>query len=126
MKQEIQLNEHNKQEYPPMHTAEHILNQTMVRMFGCPRSKNAHIERKKSKCDYLLAEEPSAEAMAEVEKKINEVIDRHLPVTIEFMPKEKAGACIGSHVANTSEIGHFKLLNYDYADGRLRLRFKLV
>lgn len=32
MKQEIQLNEHNKQEYPPMHTAEHILNQTMVRM----------------------------------------------------------------------------------------------
>ena len=36
----------------PMHTAEHILNQTMVRMFGCPRSKNAHIERKKSKCDY--------------------------------------------------------------------------
>ena len=142
MKQEIQLNEHNKQEYPPMHTAEHILNQTMVRMFGCPRSKNAHIERKKSKCDYLLAEEPSAEAMAEVEKKIDEVIDRHLPVTIEFMPKEEAGdivdlsivrigdydacACIGSHVANTSEIGHFKLLNYDYADGRLRLRFKLV
>ena len=44
MEQEIQLNEHNKQEYPPMHTAEHILNQTMVRMFGCPRSKNAHIE----------------------------------------------------------------------------------
>ena len=86
MEQEIQLNEHNKQEYPPMHTAEHILNQTMVRMFGCPRSKNAHIERKKSKCDYLLAEEPSPEAMAEVEKKINEVIDRHLPVTIEFMP----------------------------------------
>ena len=34
-----------------------------------------------------------------------------------------ACACIGSHVANTSEIGHFKLLNYDYADGRLRLRF---
>ena len=32
MEQEIQLNEHNKQEYPPMHTAEHILNQTMVRM----------------------------------------------------------------------------------------------
>ena len=48
MEQEIQLNEHNKAEYPPMHTAEHILNQTMVRMFGCPRSKNAHIERKKS------------------------------------------------------------------------------
>lgn len=76
MEQEIQLNGHNKAEYPPMHTAEHILNQTMVRMFGCPRSKNAHIERKKSKCDYELPEEPSAEIMAEVERRINEVIDR--------------------------------------------------
>ena len=45
MEQEIQLNGHNKQEYPPMHTAEHILNQTMIRMFGCERSKNTHIER---------------------------------------------------------------------------------
>ena len=153
MEQEIQLNEHNKAEYPPMHTAEHILNQTMVRMFGCPRSKNAHIERKKSKCDYELAEEPSVEMMTEVERKVNEVIDMHLPVTIAFMPKEEAGfivdlsklpedasdvlrivrvgdydtcACIGTHVNNTSEIGHFKLLNYDYSEGRLRLRFKLV
>ena len=43
------LNAHNKQEYEPAHSAEHILNATMVRMFGCPRSMNAHIERKKSK-----------------------------------------------------------------------------
>ena len=77
MEQEIQLNEHNKAEYPPMHTAEHILNQTMVRMFGCPRSKNAHIERKKSKCDYELSEAPTAEMMAEVERRINEVIEQH-------------------------------------------------
>ena len=153
MEQEIQLNEHNKQEYPPMHTAEHILNQTMVRMFGCPRSKNAHIERKKSKCDYELQEEPTAEMMEEVERRINEVIDRHLPGTIEFVPKAEAGkivdlsklpedasetlrivrigdydtcACIGAHVNNTSEIGHFKMLTYDYTDGRLRLRFKLT
>lgn len=153
MEQEIQLNEHNKQEYPPMHTAEHILNQTMVRMFGCPRSRNAHIERKKSKCDYLLPQAPSDEQMEEIERKVNEVIDRHLDVSIEFMPRQEAGrlvdlsklpqeasdtlrivrvgdydacACIGAHVKNTSEIGHFKLLTYDYADGRLRLRFKLT
>ena len=153
MEQEIQLNEHTTAEYPPMHTAEHILNQTMVRMFGCPRSKNAHIERKKSKCDYELPEEPTAEIMAEVERRVNEVIDRHLPVTIEFVPKAEAKeivdlsklpedasdtlrivrigdydacACIGAHVNNTSEIGHFKMLTYDYTDGRLRLRFKLT
>ena len=31
MEQQIQLNDHNKQEYPPMHTAEHLLNATMVK-----------------------------------------------------------------------------------------------
>lgn len=43
------LNAHNKEEFPPAHTAEHLLNQTMVRMFGCERSNNAHIERKKAR-----------------------------------------------------------------------------
>ena len=42
----MEFNQHNKQEYPPMHTAEHILNGTMVRMFGWPISFSAHIERK--------------------------------------------------------------------------------
>ncbi|MDR1500725.1 MAG: hypothetical protein LBI58_07075 [Tannerellaceae bacterium] len=147
----IVLNEHNKTEYPPMHTAEHILNQTMVRMFGCGRSRNAHIEKKKSKCDYLLEDEPGAETMTEVERRVNEVIGQHLPVTIHFLSREEAAgivdlsklpgnasetlrivrigdydacACIGAHVSNTSEIGRFKL-NYDYSEGRLRLRFKL-
>lgn len=152
MEQEIQLNEHNKAEYPPMHTVEHILNQTMVRMFGCPRSKNAHIERKKSKCDYELNEEPSAATIEEIERKVNEVINQKLPVTIEFMPREEAAkivdlsklpkdasetlrivrigdydacACIGAHVSNTSEIGKFKIISTDYTEGRFRIRFKL-
>ena len=34
------LNAHNKAEYEPAHTAEHILNRTIVNMFGCPRSRN--------------------------------------------------------------------------------------
>ncbi|MDR1879882.1 MAG: hypothetical protein LBQ78_03005 [Tannerellaceae bacterium] len=153
MNQEPVLNEAKKDYSCPMHTAEHILNQTMVRMFGCPRSMNAHIEKKKSKCDYLLAEAPGVEAMEEVERRVNEVIERHLPVTIDFLPRNEAAgivdlsklpenasdtlrivrvgdydacACIGEHVRNTSEIGHFKLLNWDYAEGRLRLRFKLT
>lgn len=28
------FNAHNKEEFPPAHTAEHILNATMVKMFG--------------------------------------------------------------------------------------------
>ena len=147
------LNAHNKEEYPPMHTAEHILNATMVRMFGCPRSKNAHIERKKSKCDYLLTECPTEEQVTQIEAAVNEVISRNLPVTIEFVQKEEAAgivdlsklpndvsptlrivrvgdydacACIGAHVSNTSEIGTFKILSHDYEDGRWRVRWKVT
>lgn len=75
-----------------MHTAEHILNRTMVEMFGCPRSRNAHIERKKSKCDYELPEEPTAEQLAAVEAKVNEIIARALPVTVEFVTRAEVPA----------------------------------
>ena len=65
------LNTHNKAEYEPAHSCEHLLNATMVKMFGCPRSKNAHVEKKKSKCDYLLDAEPSAGQVAQIEAKVN-------------------------------------------------------
>lgn len=148
----LQLNDHNKAEYPPMHTVEHILNQTMVRMFGCERSRNAHIERKKSKCDYTLSCAPSDEQIAEIERRVNEVIALQLPVTTEFVSRADvpAGvdlgklpadasdtlrivrvgdydtcACIGSHVRNTNEIGTFRIISHSFAEGTLRLRFKL-
>jgi misacylated tRNA(Ala) deacylase len=89
MEQQPQLNDHNKQEYPPMHSVEHILNATMVKTFGCPRSRTAHIEKKKSKCDYELSSCPTDEQIQAVEDKVNEVINQHLPVTIEFMKKLK-------------------------------------
>ncbi|MBO5846231.1 MAG: hypothetical protein J6Q71_01780 [Bacteroidales bacterium] len=152
MGQEVILNAHNKAEYPPMHTAEHILNQTMVRMFGCPRSKNAHIERKKSKCDYLLETAPTPEQVAEIETRVNEVIAANLPVTIEFVTHEEAAkivdmsklpeevsqtlrivrigdydacACVGAHVEHTGEIGQFVIISSDWEEGRWRVRFKL-
>ena len=147
------LNAHNKAEYEPAHTAEHILNATMVKMFGCPRSRNAHIEKKKSKCDYILAEEPTAEQVAQIEAKVNEVIAAGLDVTIEFMQREEAAAivdlsklpedasqtlrivrigdydacaCIGAHVRNTSEIGTFKIISHSFENGVWRLRWKVV
>ncbi|HEY5499401.1 MAG TPA: hypothetical protein VIK20_03340 [Bacteroidales bacterium] len=150
--EEIILNNHNKEEFPPMHTAEHILNQTMIRMFGCSRSKNAHIEKKKSKCDYFLENVPTSEQIAEIERRVNDVINRNLSVTYDFVTLEEAAkivdlsklpentesplrlvrigdydvcACIGTHVSTTSEIGHFKLLSHDFENGRWRMRFKL-
>ena len=148
-----QLNDHNQAEYPPMHTVEHILNQTMIRMYGCERSRNAHIERKKSKCDYTLPQEPTAEQIAEIESRVNEVIKQNLPITIEFVSRENVPAevdlsklpadasetlrivrvgdydtcaCIGTHVANTSEIGTFKIISHSWENGTMRLRFKLL
>jgi alanyl-tRNA synthetase len=147
------LNAHNKAEHEESHSCEHILNGTMVKMFGCPRSRNAHIERKKSKCDYLLDNEPTAEQVAAVEAKVNEEIAKNHDVTVEFMPRDEAAkivdlsklpedasetlrivrigdydvcACIGAHVSNTSEIGTFKIISHSFADGVWRLRWKII
>lgn len=153
MEQETLLNEHNKQEYPPMHTCEHIVNRTMVNIFGCGRAVSAHIERKKSKLDFALPKAPSVEDIENIEKTVNEVIARHLPVTTEFITQEEAVGrfdlkrlpdnasdtvrivrvgdydeclCIGLHVTNTSEIGTFCIISSDYKDGIFRIRFKLA
>ena len=151
--QEPQLNDHNKAEYPPMHTAEHILNQTMVRMFGCQRSNNAHIERKKSKINYELTAQPTPEQVEEIARRVNEVIDAHLPVSYEFVSRNEVPAevslerlpdeasdtlrlvrvgdydvcaCIGTHVENTSEIGRFHINSTSWKEGQFRIVFKLV
>lgn len=146
------LNEHNKAEFPPAHTAEHLLNQTMVRMFGCDRSKNAHIERKKSKINYNLATCPTAEQIAEVEQKMHELIAADLPVTYKFVTRDEIPEgvkldklpenasetlrlvyigdydicpCIGTHVASTKEIGNFRITSTSYNEGSFRIVFKV-
>lgn len=149
---EHQLNEAKKDYHEPMHTTEHILNQTMVRMFGCGRSMNAHIERRKSKCDYTLESAPTDEQIAEITRIVNETIRMNLPVKEEFMAREQAAeivdlsklpedasptlriikvgdydacACIGQHVENTSEIGRFEILTHDFENGRWRVRWRV-
>lgn len=151
-KENIQLNAHNKSEYPPAHTAEHLLNQTMQRMFGCPRSKKTHIERKKSKINWTLDYCPSVEQVQEIEQKINELIRQNLPVTTELVHRDNVPAevsldklpsdaseylqlvligdhdicaCVGTHVASTSEIGEFKITSTSYNDGEFRIVYKV-
>lgn len=147
------LNQHNKEEYPPMHTCEHIVNGTMVKMFGCGRAVSAHIEKKKSKLDFRLEAEPGQEQIDELEKRVNEVIASDLPVTMSFITQEEAASrfdlkrlpdeasdtvrivsigdyddclCIGKHVERTSEIGTFKIISHNFENGILRIRFKLI
>ena len=150
-----ELNAHNKEEFPPAHTAEHLLNQVMVRMFGCERSKNAHIERKKSKISYVLDHKPTRQEEKAIADKMNELIAEDLPVTFEFvdrdhipegvkidrLPEDASETirlvrigdfdvcpCIGKHVRSTSQIGRFELLgtNWDGLTHSFRIRFKVI
>ncbi len=138
---------------PQMHTAEHILNQTMVRTFGCERSFSSHIEKKKSKCDYHFDRSLTTDEELELVKKINEVISRRLDVKEQFLTIEEAAErfnlsrlpegsgdtvrivtvgeydacpCIGPHVTNTSQIGVFQLVSTSNENQILRIRFKLI
>ena len=149
------FNDHNKEEFPPAHTAEHLLNQTMIRMFGCGRSFNAHVERKKSKMSFHLDQKPSRQDEREIENRKNELIAQDLPVTFEYatidnLPPEVSAdrlpsdvsdtirlvrigdydvcPCIGKHVRSTSQIGRFELLgtNWDEQEHSFRVRFKIV
>ena len=141
-----------KQYNPPMHSAEHILNQTMVRMFNCERSFSNHIEKKKSKCDYHFDRNLTEQEIEQLNFKVNEIIQQDLPVTEDFILREEAihkfnlqklpdeagdniriikiGAydacpCSGLHVSHTKEIGTFKIISTDFNEGVLRIRFKL-
>ena len=147
------LNPHNKEEHKPSHTAEHLLNQVMVRMFGCERSRNAHIERKKSKINYTLDHEPTPQQIEDIERQMNQLIAQDLPVTYEYVTRQSIPdgvtldklpqdasetirivrigdfdicPCIGQHVSSTGEIGSFHITSTSYKDQSFRIVFKVT
>ncbi len=141
-----------KQFDPRMHSAEHIVNQTMIRMFHSGRCFSAHIEKRKSKLDYHFNRPLSDQEVMELENRVNTVILADMPVTEQFLPKVEAetrfslvrlheGAgdiiriirigdydacpCIGPHVKSTGEIGEFRVISVSFDGGVLRIRYKL-
>ncbi len=155
MKDSFEALEEREVSFPPAHTAEHLLNQVMVRMFGCERSFNAHIERKKSKMSFHLDHKPSRQEEKEIERQMASLIEADLPVTFEYvtldtlpeginrdrLPKDvgedirlvRIGdfdvcPCIGKHVRSTAQIGRFEMLgtNWDEHERSFRVRFKIV
>lgn len=136
-----------------MHSAEHILNQTMVRMFDKGRSFSNHIEKKKSKCDYRFDRNLTIDEITSIETTVNGIIKSDLPIAETFIPRDEAAElfnlerlpdsaggsvrvikigdydscpCIGTHVQSTLEIGAFKIISTDHNDGVLRIRYKLI
>lgn len=149
------FNTHNKEEFPPAHTAEHLLNQVMIRMFGTERSSNAHIERKKSKMTFILDHKPDRKEEKAIEAEMNRLITEDLPVTYEMvdrnnipdgvsvdkLPEDASEIlrlvrigdfdvclCIGKHVRSTAQIGRFEMLgtNWDEEKHAFRVRFKVI
>jgi Ser-tRNA(Ala) deacylase AlaX len=143
-----------KKNYDPrMHSAEHILNQTMDRMYQCGRCFNAHIERKKSKCDYHFKKALKAAEVEEIQSRVNRIIQSDLQVSEGFISKSEVVRrfnteklpddvgeririisigdydhcpCIGPHVKSTAEIGEFRITSSAFEDGVLRIRYKLA
>ena len=136
-----------------MHTAEHILNQTMDKVFKCGRCFSAHIEKKKSKCDYRFDRDLTEAEADNINYRVNSVINENLNVREEFVNREAAEKkynllrlpehvkddiriikvgdydacpCIGEHVKSTKELGEFKIISHSFLDGVLRVRFKLL
>jgi len=149
----MDINEPKKDYNAPMHTAEHIINQTMVRMFGTGRSVSNHIEKKKSKVDYKIERALTTEEIAGLETEVNRIISLNLEVRESYLSREEAEMrvntdklppeaghivriisvgdydhcpCIGLHVKNTSEIGGVKIISSDFDPDKniLRIRYK--
>lgn len=146
------INDHNKQEYPPMHTAEHLLNGEMARRYGCGRAFSAHVERKKSKLDFRLARALEPQELKSLEDYVNGAIAADVAVTEEYITQAEAMArfdmsrlpdgasetvrvvrigeydeclCAGTHVRSTGEIGQFRISSSRHQDGVQRIVFRL-
>ncbi|MCH5241569.1 MAG: hypothetical protein J1F67_03985 [Muribaculaceae bacterium] len=147
-----EINAHNKQEHPPMHTAEHLLNGEIARRYKCGRAFSSHIERKKSKLDYHLPSQLTDEEIKSLEDYINDIVKEDVEVTEEYLSQADAMKrldlsrlpdnasdtvrvikigdydeclCAGTHVKRTSEIGNFRITSTRYQDGIQRIVFKL-
>ncbi len=134
------------------HTAHHLLLNALQKVLG----KNVHqrgsnITSERLRIDFSYGQKMTPEQIAEVEKIVNEQIQKALPVEQKILKKEEAeklgaehefGAkypdkvsvyfvgdsiefCGGPHSANTSELGHFKIIKEEASSAGVR-RIKAV
>jgi len=136
-----------------LHTAAHLLLEALRRVLGDHVfQKGSNITGERLRFDFSHGEKMTEEQKQEVEKIVNEQIEKKLPVVCEEMTLDEAkkqGAmgvfeskygekvkvyaiddfskeiCGGPHVENTSELGHFKIKKEESSSARVR-RIKAV
>mgnify|MGYP001149297081 FL=1 len=121
-----------------LHTATHLLHQALREVLGDHvEQKGSNITEKRLRFDFSHPSAMTEEEIAEVEARVNRIIDRDLPIVCEEKVLEEAledGAiglfrsryddmvkvyrigdfskeiCGGPHVERTGELGHFRIL----------------
>lgn len=131
-----------------LHTATHILHETLRRVLGKHiEQRGQDINSERLRFDFSHPEKLTPEQLKEIEDKVNEVIAQKLPVnceevTVEEAKKQGARAlfldkytgkvtmysvgdyskelCKGPHVKNTSELGSFKIIKEEASSAGVR------
>ena len=136
-----------------LHTATHLLHKALRIVLGDHVAQNgSNITAERLRFDFNHGDKMTPEQLAEVERIVNEQIQRRLPVVCEEVPLEEArsrGAiglfgnkygdvvklytigdfsmeiCGGPHAANTGDLGHFRIVKEESSSRGVR-RIKAV
>jgi alanyl-tRNA synthetase len=144
----------NSIETTKLHTATHLLHSALRKVIGIQvQQKGSNITPERLRFDFSNPDKLTDAQLKEVEKIVNEAIQKEIPVQREEMSLEQArkkGAlaffeskyapekvsvytinsfskevCTGPHVKNTSELGKFKILKEEAVSAGIR-RIKAV
>ncbi len=130
------------------HTATHLLNAALKKVIGpSSHQMGSNINNERMRFDFTCDHKLTDEEKKQAEDLVNEWINEGIDVTVEEMPKEKAvelGAeamfierypdivtvysigdiskeiCMGPHVKNTKEVGHFKIVKEEASSAGVR------
>ena len=137
-----------------LHTTTHLLNEALKKVLKSDiRQRGSNITAERLRFDFNFDRKLTSDEIKAIEEEVNKAISESLDVVREEMPLQKAldsgakgefGAkypekvsvytvgkdyskeiCMGPHVKNTSELGHFKILKEESSSAGIR-RIKAV
>ncbi|MBI2439870.1 MAG: alanine--tRNA ligase [Lentisphaerae bacterium] len=131
-----------------LHTATHLLHKSLQAVLGPHvQQKGSNITAERLRFDFTHPAKLTPEELLRVEALVNDQIQKALPITMQVMTLEEAKAagatalfatrygeqvkvfsvgdfskevCGGPHVANTAELGHFKILKEEASSAGIR------